>query len=83
MKLFGMKLFGWIKRKPNDLPWWVKIETQVPVCTYYFGPFESRREAQAHRGGYVEDLEGEGAQGLQVVIEQGNPQELTIFDEDS
>lgn len=67
---------------PSNEPWWVKIETQMPPCIYYFGPFASAEEAQAHEAGYVEDLQGEGASGLSLSIEQGDPKELTIYDED-
>jgi Domain of unknown function (DUF1816) len=63
------------------LAWWVEIVTQNPQCTYYFGPFVSQQEALDAKGGYIEDLEGENAQGICVVIKRCKPTELTIFDE--
>ncbi len=59
--------------------WWVKVITQQPKCTYYFGPFDSREEAIANKDGYLQDLEAEGAQQVRVAIEQGKPRKLTIF----
>lgn len=55
--------------KPKQLTFWVKIFTEQPRYLYYFGPFVSMQEAQLHQGGYVEDLQGEGAciQNLEIV----------------
>lgn len=63
------------------LAWWVEIVTQDPGCTYYFGPFLSYEEAVEAKGGYIEDLEDEGAQGISVLVKRCKPTELTIFDE--
>lgn len=63
------------------LAWWVEIVTQDPSCTYYFGPFLSYEEAVDAKGGYIEDLEDEGAQGISVLVKRCKPTELTIFDE--
>ncbi len=67
----------------NTLGWayWVKITTVSPVCTYYFGPFLSRKEANAAKSGFIEDLKEEGAKGIKVGIQRCKPKELTIFDE--
>jgi hypothetical protein len=64
------------------LAFWVEIVTDNPKCTYYFGPFLSAKEAEAARGGYIEDLENEGAQGIAVTVKRCKPSNLTIFDED-
>ena len=50
--------------------WWVKITTEQPNCTYYFGSFATGNEADAAQAGYVEDLESESATGIHVSIEQ-------------
>jgi Domain of unknown function (DUF1816) len=63
------------------LAWWVEIVTQSPRCTYYFGPFLNYAEALDAKSGYVEDLEGEDAQGISVVIKRCKPTELTISDD--
>ncbi len=60
------------------LAWWVKITTQRPHCTYYFGPFASAGAADKSKGGYIEDLGNELAQGIEVKIERCQPIELTI-----
>ncbi|MBD1872639.1 DUF1816 domain-containing protein [Nodosilinea sp. FACHB-131] len=62
--------------------WWVEIKTSQPACTYYFGPFDSESEAHSAKGGYVEDLEQEGAQNIQlVVLLCSRPKQLTITEE--
>jgi hypothetical protein len=65
----------------NSMAWWVKIVTETPHCTYFFGPFDSSSEAKQNRSGYLEDLEQEGAQGIEVAILQDRPETLTIYDE--
>lgn len=63
------------------LAWWIEIVTQKPRCTYYFGPFLTAKDAQAAKGGYLEDLETEGAIGIDVFIKRCKPKELTIEDD--
>lgn len=63
------------------LAWWVEVTTDTPRCTYYFGPFSGQEEAQAHKAGYVEDLEQEGAQGIRTTIKRCKPSALTVFDD--
>jgi Domain of unknown function (DUF1816) len=58
--------------------WWVEITTAKPHCVYYFGPFTSAVEADNAKAGYVEDLEGESAQGIRVNIKRCKPTEITI-----
>ena len=58
--------------------WWVEISTARPHCTYYFGPFASAVEADTAKAGYIEDLEGEFAQGIQVAIKRCKPVQMTI-----
>ena len=40
-----------------EFAWWVEINTNIPRCIYYFGPFNSEKEAQLYKSGYVEDLQ--------------------------
>lgn len=65
----------------SGLAWWIEILTANPRCTYYFGPFITDQEAKAAEAGYIEDLESESAQGIQVSIRQCKPVELTVYDE--
>ncbi len=74
------------ERVPNllnfsEVAWWIEIFTAYPRCTYYFGPFLTNQEAKDAEAGYIEDLESEGAQGIQISIKQCNPVELTVDDE--
>ncbi len=59
---------------------WTKVTTESPRCTYYFGPFYSFTEAEKTQAGFIEDIKGEGAKGIAVVIKRCNPGNLTIFD---
>lgn len=58
--------------------WWIKVTTDSPLCTYYFGPFDTIQEAKYCQGGYVEDLENEGASGISAKIQWTQPQTLTL-----
>jgi hypothetical protein len=63
--------------------WWVEVFTAQPQCTYYFGPFVDARTASLATTGYVEDLEGEFAQGIETQIKRCKPDRLTIDPEES
>ncbi len=58
--------------------WWIEILTIQPKCLYYFGPFANGAEANMAVHGYVEDLEEESAQGIQIQIKRCKPDQLTI-----
>ncbi|MGL5035062.1 MAG: DUF1816 domain-containing protein [Microcystaceae cyanobacterium] len=58
--------------------WWIKIDSKIPQCTYYFGPFDSLEEAESDLPGYLQDLEAEEAKGLTILIERCQPRQLTI-----
>jgi Domain of unknown function (DUF1816) len=63
--------------------WRIEIKTSQPKCTYYFGPFVDKYDANLSISGYVEDLESESAQGIQTYIKRCKPVELTIYLENS
>jgi Domain of unknown function (DUF1816) len=67
-----------VDHRQTKLPWWVEVQTSVPRCTYYFGPFDYHYEAKASREGYVEDLEQEGARDIVALVKQCQPDVLTI-----
>lgn len=74
----------WIKiLEFTGLAFWVEVVTENPKCTYYFGPFASEEEANADKGGYIEDLENEGAIGISVSVKRCKPTNLTIFEEEA
>ena len=70
-------LDGLSSHHEDDFHWWVEITTTRPHCIYYFGPFDNFPEAYGHHGGYVEDLQEEGAQGIIINIKQCQPLVLT------
>ena len=75
-------LFKRVKIPKSKIAWWVKITTDKPKCIYFFGPFDSSSEAQLSQQGYIDDLTGENAIGIRVAIQQCEPTELTISDEE-
>jgi hypothetical protein len=64
----------------TEMGWWIEIFSAQPPCLYFFGPFNSDREAQASQAGFVQDLIHEGAQGLAVRLQWCQPSELTVTD---
>lgn len=58
--------------------WWIEVLTTQPRCTYYFGPFRGVELAHQAVSGYVEDLEGEAAQGIKTQVKRCHPARLTI-----
>ena len=70
-------------KEPNKLPYWLKITTKVPKCSYYFGPFDNSSEAKSSQPGYIEDLMAEDAQGIHIELEQViTPEKLTVCEDD-
>ncbi|MBD2577244.1 DUF1816 domain-containing protein [Oscillatoria sp. FACHB-1406] len=63
------------------LAWWVEIVTDSPRCTYYFGPFLEKSEADTASLGYIDDLKQEGASGISLRVSRMKPDELTIADD--
>ncbi|NJN74011.1 MAG: DUF1816 domain-containing protein [Limnothrix sp. RL_2_0] len=66
-------------QQPYNRDWWLKITTAKPFCVYYFGPFNSKKEAQENLGGYREDLEAEEAKILKIQINQSLPSNSLTF----
>ena len=84
----ALELFYWIMKDISltlsdtlGFAYWVKIDTELPCCTYYFGPFVRIKSAEEAKIGYIEDLKQEGALGITVSIDHFKPQELTICDD--
>jgi hypothetical protein len=69
-------------RSKQDYPWWLEISTQQPNCTYYFGPFDNKQEAIAHKDGYIEDLRSENARDIAVNLVRDQPQQLTVVNDE-
>ncbi|WP_017318141.1 DUF1816 domain-containing protein [Mastigocladopsis repens] len=77
-----MNSAGTIEKEQIEMDWWVEILSHKPCCIYYFGPFDSAKEAALAQDGYIEDLVNEGAEGITVQIKWCKPRGLTIFPED-
>jgi hypothetical protein len=76
--LAALCLLTGASRRDRQEKWWVEVVTDLPRCTYYFGPFDSDKEASSNTPGYIEDLESEGARRVSIRIKQCQPSELTI-----
>ena len=79
--LIYLALVGIVFSAQNQ-KWWIKVDTKIPVCTYYFGPFESVAEAESNQVDYLQDLQQEGAEGISYIIEKCCPKQLTIAEDD-
>ena len=69
--------FGLLKPGP-DRAWWVRIKTENPEYTYYFGPFENRAIARSKQPGFIEDLRTENAVVSHCTVERCAPPQPTI-----
>lgn len=63
--------------KSQNRKLWLEIKTDIPRCTYYFGPFDKELEAR-HQSGYIEDLLEEKAVNITARIKKTHPVNLTI-----
>ena len=43
------------------LAWWAKIETEQPNCTYWYGPFITKRSLKENIPSFIQDLNHEGS----------------------
>jgi hypothetical protein len=62
---------------------WVEVTTETPRCIYYFGPFLSPKEAHGSKQAYWDDLNNEGAEGIQMTVKRCKPSRLTIDDSET
>ena len=46
------------------LAWWAKIETDQPSCTYWFGPFITKRSLKQNMASFIKDLSEEGSENI-------------------
>ena len=46
------------------LAWWAKIETEDPCCTYWFGPFITKRSLKENISSFINDLSDEGSKNI-------------------
>ena len=69
-----------MNKEPINFGWWITIATAKPICTYYFGVFESKWLAEGAKNDYVQDLHEEGAELIDLQIKQCQPKQLTIFE---
>jgi hypothetical protein len=64
------------------LSWWIEVFTAHPLCIYYFGPFETKQEAQVAQEGHLEDLRSEGAEIMSMQTSFSQPRRLTIYEDE-
>ncbi|WP_233258197.1 DUF1816 domain-containing protein [[Phormidium] sp. ETS-05] len=64
--------------RANTWGWWVEIVTLEEPCTYYFGEFETKHEAEEAKHSYIQDLREEGHQNMLVQIRLCLPEKLTV-----
>ena len=64
--------------KIQKFGWWIEILTSKPDYIYYFGVFNSYREAEQSKNDYIQDLKEEKAKIIDIQIKQCQPKQLTI-----
>ena len=64
--------------KIQKFGWWIGIVTSKPDYIYYFGVFDSYREAKQSKNDYIQDLKEEKAKIIDIQIKQCQPKQLTI-----
>ena len=60
----------------QEFGWWIEILTYNPTYMYYFGVFDSYREAESAKNGYIQDLREEGAEIINLEIEKCQPRRI-------
>lgn len=66
----------------NEFGWWIEIITHHPVCTYYFGDYDTKEKAEWASGFYVEDLKKDGAEEISTEIKYVKAGELTDLEDE-
>ena len=70
IRQFGNKL---------GLAWWAKIETEQPSCTYWFGPFITKRSLKENISSFINDLSNEGSKNIKHTLVRCKKEEpLTV-----
>ena len=70
IRKFGNKL---------GLAWWAKIETEMPLATYWYGPFLTKRSLNANLALFIEELSHEGSTNIKHNIVRCKKEEpLTV-----
>ena len=64
--------------KIQKFGWWIGILTSKPDYIYYFGVFNSYREAELSKNDYIQDLKEEKAKIIDIQIKQCQPKQLTV-----
>ena len=61
------------------LAWWAKIETEEPSCTYWFGPFITKRSLEENMPFFIKDLSDEGSKNIKHTLVRCKKEEpLTV-----
>ena len=63
MKKLINQVFGLLNKS-----WWLEIMAASPSCGYYFGPFESEREALQEQLRHIKEIERQGREVLLVSV---------------
>ena len=62
------------------LAWWAKIETEQPSCTYWFGPFITKRSLKENMSSFIKDLSDEGSKNIKHSLVRCKKEEpLTVL----
>ena len=57
--------------------WWIKVLTNNTCNMYYFGDFESYKEAEQIKNTYIQDLEEKKVKKVNILIELNEPKKIS------
>ena len=61
------------------LAWWAKIETDQPSCTYWFGPFITKRSLKENMPSFIKELTDEGSADIKHSLVRCKKEEPLTF----
>tara|TARA_A100001388_G_scaffold274123_1_gene257214 strand:+ start:860 stop:1075 length:216 start_codon:yes stop_codon:yes gene_type:complete len=61
------------------LAWWAKVETEMPLTTYWYGPFLTKRSLKENLIPFIQDLTDEGSTNIkQEILRCKKDEPLTV-----
>ena len=61
------------------LAWWAKVETELPLATYWYGPFLTKGSLKGNLATFIEELSDEGATNIKHNIVRCKKEEPLTF----
>ena len=66
-------------KQTQKYTWWIKVLTNKNCNMYYFGDFESYKEAEQIKNVYIQNLEKKQIKKVNILIELNEPKEISTI----